>query len=346
MIRVTGARVLRPDGSLRAGTVTLDGPVVAAVEDPPAGEPVPDLTVAPGLVDLQVNGLDDLDVWTSDPAALDRLGARLAAAGTTAWCPTLVSHPLGDYADWFAAHPHPAPGEVGVHLEGPFLSRPGAHRPELLGPPDLAWLAALPPRVRIVTLAPELPGAREAIATLAPGTVVSIGHSEATYDEAVLAAAAGARLVTHVFNAMPPFGHRRPGVVGAALTDERLTPAVIGDGVHVHPAALALVLRTGRAVLVSDSVAAGHLVVDGGAARLPDGTLAGSVVVLAEAVRVAAAATDLATALLAATAHPAGVLGLADRGRLSPGTRADVVAFDADLRVVQVWAGGEPQPRG
>jgi len=332
MERLSARRVLRPDGSLRPGTVVLDGGRVAAVLDDPGPSP-PDLTLTPGLVDLQVNGLGDLDVWHGDTRAL---GEALRAAGTTSWCPTLTSAPLGAYADWFATHPTPAPGEIGVHVEGPFLhpARAGAHPPEHLRPPDSAWLAALPPRVRLVTLAPELAGGLEAIAVLRrAGVVVALGHSNASYDEAVAAAAAGATLVTHVFNAMAPMHHRAPGLAGAALTDRRLTPAVIGDGVHVHPAVLALVLGTGRAVLVSDAVRSS-------AARLPDGALGGSTITLADAVRVAVGAgVAPAAALLAATARPAEVIGRLDLGRLDEGAPGDVVAFDADLRVVQVASG-------
>jgi len=330
--RLSASRVLRPDGSLRPGTVVLDGGRIDAVLDE-AGASPPDLTLCPGLVDLQVNGLGDLDVWRGD---LDALGRALRAAGTTAWCPTLTSAPLDAYAAWFAAHPVPAPGEVGVHLEGPFLhpARAGAHPPEHLRPPDAAWLAGLPPRVRLVTLAPELPGGLEATAALrARGVAVALGHSNATYDEALAAAEAGATLVTHVFNAMAPMHHRAPGLAGAALSDARLAPAVIGDGVHVHPAVLALVLATGRAVLVSDSVRTD-------AARRPDGSLGGSTVTLAEAVGVAVrAGVPLATALVAATARPAALIGRTDLGRLEPGARGDVVALDASFRVVRVASG-------
>jgi N-acetylglucosamine-6-phosphate deacetylase len=327
--RLAAQRVLRPDGSLRPGTVVVDGGRVDTVLDD-AGASPPDLTLAPGLVDLQVNGFGDLDVWAGGTEAL---GLVLRDAGTTAWCPTLTSRPLAEYRAWFDAHPAPAPGEIGVHLEGPFLqpARAGAHPVAALRPPDAAWLAALPPRARLVTLAPELPGALDAIARLrAAGVIVALGHSDATYEEALGAAEAGATVVAHVFNAMAPLHHRAPGLAGAALTDPRLTPAVIGDGVHVHPAVLALVLSSGRAVLVSDAVRAD-------AAVLPDGRLGGSTVTLADCVRVAVGAgVPLATALRAATAGPADVIGRPDLGRLVPGARGDVVAFDGALRVVQV----------
>ncbi len=340
MIALAARRILRPDATLRPGTVMVDGDRIAAVLDDPGADP-PDVTLAPGLVDLQVNGLGEFDVAAGDLAAL---GLALRDAGTTSWCPTLTSRPLGAYADWFAAHPDPAPGEIGVHLEGPFLAptRAGAHPAAALRPPDPAWIAALPARVRLITLAPELAGALDAIAVLrAAGVVVALGHSDATYDEARAAADAGASLVTHVFNAMAPLHHRAPGLAGAALSDARLTPAVIGDGVHVHPAVLALILRSGRAVLVTDAVASAGFALGSGAARRADGTLAGSVITLADAVAVAVrAGVPLATALTAASTHPADAIGRPDLGRLVTGARADVIALDPGLRVVRSWVAG------
>lgn len=322
--------------------VVIDQGRIAAVDEVVPTETVPDRTLSPGLIDVQCNGLDALDVADGDPDHLEELGWLLARRGTTSWCPTLCSRPLDWYGEWFASHPKPAPGEVGVHLEGPFLAHPGAHPPSYLRPPDLDWLATLPERVRIVTLAPELPGALDAVAALARrGVRVSLGHTDASLEVARAAADAGATMVTHVFNGMAPLRHRDPGVVGAALTDDRLVPGVIGDGVHVHPTILRLVLHATRALLVSDSVAAPGLTIDGGVARLADGTLAGSVITMADAVRQAVdAGIDLAHALGAATTTPADVMGLRDRGALAPGAAADVVAWGPDLQVVDVWVRG------
>lgn len=309
-------------------------------------EAAPDELIAPGFIDLQVNGFAAHDAALGH---LDALGRALARRGTTSWCPTLCSQPLEWYGRWFAEHPDPAPGEIGLHLEGPFLVHPGAHPVRYLRPPDTAWLAALPERVRIVTLAPELPGGLDAIALLAArGIVASLGHTDADYDLARAAADAGASMVTHVFNGMAPLHHRSPGIVGAALTEPRLVPGVIGDGVHVHPAVLRLILETRPAALVSDSVATTGLIVapepSGTAvARLPDGTIAGSVIALADAVcHAVRAGVPLGTALLAATATPASVVGRPDIGALAAGCRADIVSLDVDLSVRDVWVEGSP----
>jgi N-acetylglucosamine-6-phosphate deacetylase len=204
-----------------------------------------------------------------------------------------------------------------------------------------------------VTLAPELAGATEAIRALrARGILVALGHTAATVDEMGAAAAAGAQLVTHLFNGMPPLHHRTPGPVGAALTDDRLTVSLIADLVHVHSTTLTLAFRVkgaGRVALVTDAVAWEAERVGGigigfvdGAPRLPDGTLAGSALTMDKAVAnvVHECGVDLADAVAAASTTPARLLGLADRGALEPGRRADLVALSPGLGVLATWVGG------
>jgi N-acetylglucosamine-6-phosphate deacetylase len=356
--RLPAARVLAPEGLVGPAVVVVEDGRIAAVE--PVSPPVPERTLAPGFVDLQVNGLDDVDVAEAGERwpRLDRL---LAAGGVTTWCPTLVTAPLDAYPGRLeavaAAADRPGGGRPdvsGVHLEGPFLGgRPGAHPVHLLRPLDFDWLAGLPDVVRLLTLAPELDGAPEAVRLLRrKGVAVSLGHSAATPAQVDACVEAGATLVTHVFNGMPPLHHRDPGLAGAALLDDRLTACVIGDGVHVAPAAVALVFRckpAGRVALVSDAIAwrarehagAAVALVDG-AARLADGTLAGSAITLDAAVRTAVAGgVPLADALVAASATPADALGCTDRGRLAPGARADLVALGPDLHVQATWVAGE-----
>ena len=200
--------------------------------------------------------------------------------------------------------------------------------------------------MRLVTLAPELPGAVEATRLLVDrGVTVSLGHTTATHEQVGACVDAGARMVTHLFNGMDPLHHRTPGVVGAALTDDRLVAGLIADLVHVHPIAIALAFRAkpGRIALVTDAVAWRaarigriEIAVRDGAPRLPDGTLAGSSLTMDLAVRnvVEHAGVPLEDALVAASTTPASVIGLGDRGVIAPGRRADLVVLDDGLRVL------------
>lgn len=348
-MRIAGTQVLTPGGFVGPAAVVVDGDRITAVE-PCASAPA--RVIAPGFVDLQVNGVDTINCASAGGDGWDRLDALLFATGVTTWCPTLVTAPLADMAER-VAHVPARPSIAGIHLEGPFLGgRPGAHPRSLIVPVDLDWLDALPPSVRVVTIAPECDGALDAVRHLvARGVVVSLGHSAATLEQVRACTDAGARMVTHLYNGMPPLHHREPGIVGAALTDARLVAGLIADLVHVHPTAIDVAFRAkpGRIALVTDAVAWRgarigriEIVHDGSAPRLPDGTLAGSSLTMDQAVRnvVASAGVDLADALVAASTTPAGVLGLTDRGRVAPGGRADLVVLDDGLGVRQVWAGG------
>jgi N-acetylglucosamine-6-phosphate deacetylase len=356
-LSIAAQRVLTPGGLVGPAVVELDGEHIAGIRAVARGAAAPDRVLMPGLVDLQVNGIDDVDVAHASGPAWAALDHALLAQGVTTWCPTLVTAPLGSYPAALARVAEAAdrptgvrPAIAGVHLEGPFLGgAPGAHPMDLLRPIDLNWLAGLPPIVRVVTLAPELAGAVDAVRLLAArGVLVALGHSTASYEQSVAAAAAGARLVTHVFNGMGPLHHRQPGLVGAAIAHADLTPSLIADLVHVHPAVVATVLRATPTVLVTDAVAwrAARVSTIGiefrdGAPRLPDGRLAGSALTMDAAIRNAVGTgVDLETVLTAASSRPAALLGLADRGVIKPGGRADLVALTRDLAVEQVWVGG------
>jgi N-acetylglucosamine-6-phosphate deacetylase len=355
---VRAATLLTPEGPLSPGELVVDGGRIVEIRT--ASGPAPDVVAAPGFIDLQVNGVEDVDCAVASGDDWRRAGEHLVRTGVTAWLPTLVSQPLDRYArplDAIATAMDVAAGPaviLGAHLEGPFLGgRPGAHRPLDIVPPDLDWLRAIPHLVRLVTLAPEQPGAPEAVELLSGrGVVVSLGHSSADLETALAAVDRGARMVTHLFNGMAPLHHREPGILGAGLADDRLSAGLIADGVHVHPSLLPVVFRAkgaGRVVLVTDSVGwrTGHLqdrglaVVDG-APRLPDGTLAGSVLTMDTAVRnVVDAGVPLADALAAASTTPSTLLGDRDRGRLRVGARADVVVLDADdLSVIRTLVAG------
>ncbi len=219
--------------------------------------------------------------------------------------------------------------------------------------PDLKWIAALPEVVALTTLAPETDGAVEAIeAFVRRHVVVSLGHSTASFEQATAGADAGATLVTHLFNGMGPLHHREPGLLGGALSDDRLTVSVIADLVHVHPGAIrfAFAAKTAaRVALVTDAVAWQAGAVGGsalrlvdGAPRLEDGTLAGSVLTMDRAIAnvVQRCGVSLEDALRAAATTPAALLGLADRGELAVGRRADLVALDGELQCAATWIGG------
>jgi N-acetylglucosamine-6-phosphate deacetylase len=329
----------------------------------------------PGFVDLQCNGGVGVDLAT-EPERLWEVAAALPRWGVTAWLPTIITAPAAVRAralealrtgppaapvDAAAGRPFAVP--LGLHLEGPFLAtdRRGAHPSSLLRPPDAGLVAAegwtRDAGVAMVTLAPELPGALDVVHALAAaGIVVSAGHSSATAEQASAAIDAGTTWVTHLFNAMAPLHHRDPGLVGVALTDERVRVGAIADGVHLHPTTVALVARAlgDRLCLVTDAVAALGMPVGAVAlgameafaasdgVRLADGTLAGSDLSLDRAVRnlVAFAGVSLREAVAAVTSAPAAVLGLADRGVIAPGAVGDVVLLDAGGEVVATVVGG------
>jgi N-acetylglucosamine-6-phosphate deacetylase len=353
-MRIEG-HVLTPDGVVD-GAVVMERGRIASIE-PAAG--VPDRWVAPGFIDLQINGAEGIDV-TSQPERIGALAALLPRAGVTAFLPTVVTCPPAvrerALAAFVALDPGPGAVPLGLHLEGPMLSpiRRGAHPEAFLAAPDAAVIAAWSAEagVAMATIAPELPGALDVISALAGrGVTVSIGHTDADATTFAAGLAAGAVAVTHLFNAMRPFSHRDPGPIGATLADGEVVAGLICDGVHVDPVAVRMAWRAlgpDRLALVTDTVAAARLgsvglEVEGGAVRTADGVLAGSVLSLDEAVRnlVAFTGCPLADAIATVTSTPARVLGLVDRGRLECGARADVAVLDVRLHVTETIVGGE-----
>jgi len=377
VLYISNATVYTPHRVFERGAVLVDrGLIVAAgrAGDVPcrAGADEIDATgliLAPGFIDLQVNGAFGDDV-TDDPAVIWRVAGKLPRYGVTSFLPTIITSPLekiaagrkivtqGRPAGFHGARP------LGLHVEGPFLNpqKKGAHNPAYLRLPDVAVVAEWSPEtgVRLVTLAPELPGALDVIAALSSrGVLVSEGHSMATYEQAEAGFDAGARYGTHLFNAMPALGHRDPGLPGALLTDDRATVGFIADLVHTHPSVIALVWRTlgaARLNLVTDAMAAlgmpagkhrlGNydVTVDATSARLANGTLAGSILSLDQAVRnlVEITGCSLADALPTVTTTPAKAIGLdRERGRIEPGYVADMVLLSRDLRVRATIAEGE-----
>jgi N-acetylglucosamine-6-phosphate deacetylase len=367
MTILTGPKVVTPQGIFEHGWVDVDGDRITEVGDGLAGQQ--DVVVVegewllPGFVDLHVHGGGGHDV-TASPAQLKAAVDFHRRHGTTRTLVSLVTASEADLAvqlGWIAD----LAGDqvVGAHLEGPFLAggHCGAQNPSfLLLPQSRAFgnlVAAARGHLRSITIAPELPGAVELIeAAVAAGIVVGLGHSGATYDQALAGVAAGATLATHLFNAMPPLHHRDPGLVGAAL-DSGLACEVINDGAHVHPSIVGLVADDPhRLVLITDAIdAAGAgdgeyvlggqpvLVNDGKARLVSNGALAGSTLTMDEALRRAVqdSGLSLQAASLAASGNPARVLGLAHRcGAIAPGLDADLVVLDSDLRVRRVMKSG------
>jgi N-acetylglucosamine-6-phosphate deacetylase len=350
----TGAWMVIEDGVV-AERGDRDGPSRARM--------LGDVVLAPGFVDIQTNGLGPVDFWRATPEEWRTAGQVQLEAGVTSYLPTLVSSPRDGYRDALArvaaaqrdAVNAGLPRIEGVHLEGPFLGgAPGAHPTDLLGEMEVGWLLELldtqPGLVRLVTIAPEadpdLVGIR---ALVERGVAVSLGHSRCTYEQALAAADAGATLVTHLFNGMGPLGHRSPGLPGAALDDDRLTPSLIADFVHVHPAALRLAAVRKHCILITDAVGVGldyfgqRVVPRDGAAYLEDGTLTGSTISMADAVRNMATLVGLPRAIDMATITPARAVGVDSFAARGVGGRADLVALDRiTLEVVAVWLAGEP----
>jgi N-acetylglucosamine-6-phosphate deacetylase len=367
---VAGGRVLAP------GAVVVERGRIAAVLDA-RPSPAPDHlaldrgVLAPGLVDLQVNGCFGVDLADADPAGWERAVQGLPATGVTSFLPTFITAPLealvaaiGRAAAARAATagaPHAR--ILGVHLEGPFLSerRRGAHDPAHRGDPTPERVERLLERgaglLRLLTLAPERQGGLQAVKRLAgAGIVVSVGHSDARAEQVAAAAAAGARMVTHIFNAQRGLHHREPGVAGQALADPRLVAGLIADLHHVHPAVCRIVMHAarGRVALVTDAVAAtgmppGRYELGGQPLELSgdspplraDGTIAGSMLRLDQAIgNLVGLDIEPVEAVEAATRVPADLLGRSDLGRLEPGGRADLVWLSDAWKALATWIDG------
>jgi len=359
LLGVEGALV---QGAVVPGDVAIDGETVVevGVRSSSGGTGI----ACPGFVDLQVNGFAGVDFLAADAGGYRRARRALAATGVTAFQPTLISSPPEVYEQALAAvedaQREAGPRILGAHLEGPFLSPrwKGAHDERHIVDPDLRlaarlWMAG---PVSYMTIAPERPGAGELLAwLLAHDVVVSLGHTDADAATAHAAYNRGAGGVTHLFNAQRRFTARDPGISGVALTRAGVSVGVIADFVHLAPETVLATWRAcgPRMVLVTDAIAAtgcgdgrfrlGDRVVhvSDGAARLADGTLAGSVLTLDRAVRnLVGLGVAWEAAVGAVTAAPARALGRADLGVLRPGGPADIAVLDRDLSVRRTLVGG------
>ena len=386
---LSARRVATPSEMVQDGFVVVEGGSVREVGSglPPAGATsvdLGDMLVVPGFIDVHVHGGGGAQVNGATREEVEDSVRRMALFhsmhGTTALVATTVSdsrEALVAAVEGVAAVTRGASGRgaevLGSNLEGPWIasSRAGAQFPGALRPPSTAELDDLVRRadgtLRIVTLAPELDGALDLIAAArSAGVVASVGHTDADYATAKAAFDAGARLATHLFNAMAPIHHRRPGPVAAALADKRVSLEIIADGIHIHPALISLVATVApeRLVLITDAIGAtgtvpgrhrlGPLEVDVADGRAvlvgQEQTMAGSVLTMdrALALTVQVAGVPLLTALQATSLHPARVLGEQRKGRLVPGYDADIVVLDKDLTLVATIVAGRVvhDPRG
>ncbi len=378
---IRGGRILTPHQTLEHSVLVLENGRIAAIEPEDQVSEFPGeaevieargLWVAPGMLDLHVHGAVGSDTMDASIEGLRKMSAYFLRQGVTAYLPTTITQTaeairraIDSVIECSRASEGAQP--LGLHLEGPYLGHKnrGAQAPDWLRNPDPAeyrsWFET--GFVRLVTLAPELPGALELIREgVRAGVRTSAGHTEAGYSQMRRAAGAGLTQATHTFNGMTGLHHREPGTVGAILTDDRIYAEVIADGVHLHPAVLGLVFRVKgpeRTLLVTDAMRAtgmedgeyelgGQMMtVRGGVARTPTGGLAGSTLTMAQALKNAVrfggaqAGLTLNQALAMATATPAEALGLAGRkGSLRPGADADIILLDGDLNLQQALVGG------
>jgi N-acetylglucosamine-6-phosphate deacetylase len=368
MTRISGRLVL--DRSVGSGTIEVEGGTIASVVTTP--EDAADTTapfITPGFVDVHVHGGGGHDAM-GGPAALDGMARHLLRHGVTSFLPTGVSAPLDDLyrflddvRDWMPRAPFDGAAPLGSNLEGPWLAlaKKGAHDPTLLRSPADLRFEDLEPHLdglRLVTVAPELPGALELIAWLHErGIATSMGHSAASLEEARAGYATGGSSTTHLFNGMSGVDHHDPGLAVAALTDDDAYVELIADGVHVHPALWRLIARTkpvDRLMLISDAIplagmgdgraTIGGLEVEVVGQRVTlvgTATLAGSVIALDTAVQnLVASGITLPNAVAAASRNPLAMLGVTDRGRIAVGQRADLVELDGSLQVRRVMRAG------
>ncbi|GAB4570289.1 MAG: N-acetylglucosamine-6-phosphate deacetylase [Anaerolineae bacterium] len=371
---IRGGTVLTPDTQLEHHSVVIDAGRITAIipnSDAPDSDydvlDAPDCWIVPGFIDVHVHGAAGYDVMDGTPEALHGIARAFARHGVTGFYATTLTASNENInaaikAVRSAKHPSDGAQILGIHLEGPYFNAEykGAQPGTFLRPPDpseyIPWFHS--GLVKLMSLAPELPGALEAIRTgRALGVEFAAGHTAADYDTVSAAADAGLRQGTHTFNGMVGLHHRRPGPAGAILTDDRIYAQIITDGIHVHPAMVKLLVRAkgiDRTLLVTDAIRAtglsdgtyqlgAHTInVQKGIARLAEGNLAGSTLTMDAAIRnvMTFAGVSLPEAVAMATRVPAEAMGIDDqKGRLKPGADADLVILNRELQVVLTMVG-------
>ena len=370
---IINGTLLLKDGPLTGKALLFDDRIRALTDDVPADAEVIDAAggcVSPGLIDVHCHGFMGWDASHGSLDELRQMSRRAAQTGVTAWLPTTMTLDWPTLERCFAAirraqadtlAPDWRGAQVlGAHAEGPFINpkRKGAQAEACIQRPDAEKLRPWADVIRLMTLAPELDGAIDCIrAAREMGIAVSMGHTDATFDQARAGIEAGVTHATHTFNAMPPLNHREPGVVGAALSDDRVYCELICDTFHVHPSLFSLMARQkpDRLVLITDSIAVAGLpdgphdqmgatvIVDGIRCRFPDGTIAGSALTLDRAVRNFREHTGLPLwqVVNMAALHPAMSIGVdAAKGSLDPGKDADILITDPDFNVRATFVRG------
>ena len=382
---IRAGRAFTPHEEIPDATIVIEDGKIAAVGrrdaiHAPAGAKeilARDMILAPGFVDIHIHGAGGHDVMSSTEEALGAVARTVAAHGTTALVATTVTAPpdetrrcLEEIARFIkspvntTAPALPTAEIVGIHLEGPFISatKRGVHPPGAIAKPSIAlfdrYFEAADGTAKILTLAPEIPGALDLVERgYAKGLVVALGHTDATYEQAHTAIFRGARHAVHVFNAMRNFSHRETGVLGAVLTDDSVTAEIIADGVHVDDPAIRLLLAakgTNTVILVSDGISATGMrdgtyrlgtfdvTVSGGICRNREGKLAGSTLTLDRAIQhMVRLGVPVIEAIRMATFNPARRVGLESRkGVLAPGADADFVLLTPELKIANVYTRG------
>ncbi len=387
MIVLSGADIVLPDRVLTSGTLVVDGALIVEIMDGARASSADehfDLAghlVVPGFIDVHVHGVEGVDTLDSEDA-IRVIAERMPRFGVTAFCPTSIAcSPMVLRRLLTAVRdsrrdrgPDSSRARVlPAHLESNFINpdfkgaqpleclrlpRGASPEGEFTGAEILGEIARSRAEVGIVTVAPELDGALELIGDLvAHGHHVSLGHSGASYDEAIAGIAAGARQATHLFNRMTPLGHRQPGLAAAVLEQDAITAEVVCDGVHVHPAMVRLALaakRPSHIMAITDGTAGaglargsrstigGRNITVGDIAALDDGTIAGSVLTMDRAFErlVTTMGVGLVDAATICASTPARALGLQGLGTIAPGATADLVVLDRDLHVTHTFIAG------
>jgi len=368
---LSAGEIFTPYEYIKDGVITIENGIITDIKKGKTGEmslDFPSSIIAPGFIDVHTHGIADADVMDASAKSIDKMKEAYASHGVTSFCPTTETAPLNHIEkalNAIKASKNLGAKALGVHLEGPFLSleKPGAQIVEDIRPPskeefDELWNTS-ERSIKLMTIAPEVPGATKLIRYVSLlGVTVSMGHSNATYDEALAGIRAGVSHTTHLFNGMRAYHHREPGGIGAVLENPNVSVELITDFVHLHPATIQLVYTVkpkNKVIVVTDSIRAAdmpdglykdrfELYVKDGEARLPNGTLAGSTLTLDKALRnlVFELRVPIKDAMTMITANPAKCIKVDDKiGSIEIGKCADLVVLDRDLNVMRTFIDGE-----